>query len=137
MDPFTLIVVGGMAGLLLAVLLIGKFYPGSGADVIDWHPTRSVEAETDLELRDVEQMLEAQNERRRRRGQPEITEDHIRARLAADQREVDARRGDQLVDEDVRQMLEVKNTRRRKRGESDMSLAELRRQLGIDEPPPT
>ena len=63
----------GLAGILLAALL----HPGSGADVLDWKPTRSPEVEAQNELDDIEQMLEAQNEIRRRRGVPEKTEDDI------------------------------------------------------------
>jgi hypothetical protein len=87
MDPFTFIVAGGMLALIVALLLLGKYYPGSGADVLDWKPTRSMETEVELELDDVEQMIEAQNERRRRTGRPEITEDEVRARVAAEQAE--------------------------------------------------
>ena len=73
---------------LLAVLLaIGKWYPGSGADVLDWKPTRSLEDEIQLVLDDIDQMLEAQNERRRRSGRPELTEDGVRAEVEAAERE--------------------------------------------------
>jgi hypothetical protein len=77
---------------LLAVLLaIGKWYPGSGADVLDWKPTRSLEDEIQLELDDIDQMLEAQNERRRRSGRPELTEEGMRAEVEAAQRELQQR----------------------------------------------
>ena len=68
-------------------LAIGKWYPGSGADVLDWKPTRSYEDEIQLEMDDVDQMIEAQNERRRRSGRPELSEDEIRADVDAKQRE--------------------------------------------------
>jgi hypothetical protein len=62
--------------LIAAVLvLVARAYPGSGADLVDWKPTRSHEVEAQLELDDVEQMLAAQNEYRRRRGAAELTED--------------------------------------------------------------
>ena len=77
--------------LFLIFLAIGKWYPGTGADVLDWKPTRSVETEVELELDDIDQMLEAQNERRRRRGQPDRTEDDVRADVAAQERELKAR----------------------------------------------
>jgi hypothetical protein len=81
---FGLIVVAGLAGLVGIFLLIGKYYPGSGADVLDWKPTRSYEDEVRLELEDIDQMLEAQNERRRRSGRAEITEDDVRAEIEAE-----------------------------------------------------
>jgi hypothetical protein len=94
MDEFTIAVVGGLAAIALVFLAIGKWYPGTGADVLDWKPTRSYEDEIELELEDVDQMIEAQNERRRRTGRPEITEDEVRAEVDREQREVKARAED-------------------------------------------
>lgn len=65
----------GMVALIAAVLvLLARAYPGSGADLVDWKPTRSPEVEAELEIDDVRQMIEAQNEYRRRRGAEEISE---------------------------------------------------------------
>ena len=91
MDGFAVIALVGLTVLVLVFLAIGKWYPGTGADVLDWKPTRSVDTEVELELDDIDQMLEAQNERRRRRGQPERTEDDVRAEVAAEERELKAR----------------------------------------------
>ena len=52
---------------------------------MDWRPTRSPELEAELELDDVDQMLEAQNARRRASGRPELTEDDVRAQVAEEQ----------------------------------------------------
>jgi hypothetical protein len=83
-DEFTaFIVVGGLV-LLGIFLAIGKWYPGSGAEQVDWRLTRSPELEAELEIDDVDQMIEAQNRRRRATGRPEITEDDVRAQVAAD-----------------------------------------------------
>jgi hypothetical protein len=88
-----LIALGGLMLIaLLLILALGKWYPGTGAEQLDWKPTRSYEDEVQLELDDVEQMLEAQNERRRRTGRPEISEDDIRGQVHADQREMAERR---------------------------------------------
>ncbi|HWH43652.1 MAG TPA: hypothetical protein VNT32_02875 [Thermoleophilaceae bacterium] len=81
---FGLVVFLGVAALVGVFLLIGRYYPGTGADVLDWRPTRSYEDEIRLELEDIDQMLEAQNERRRRTGREEITEDDIRAEVEAE-----------------------------------------------------
>jgi hypothetical protein len=67
------------------ILLVGHFYPGSGADLLDWQPTRSYETEVQLEADDVQQMLDAQNEMRRRRGAPELTEEELNKKVAEDQ----------------------------------------------------
>ena len=45
------------------------FSKRSALDVLDWKPTRSPEVEAQNEIDDVAQMLEAQNEGRRRAGQ--------------------------------------------------------------------
>jgi hypothetical protein len=88
---FALIAAAGIVVLILIFLAIGKWYPVSGAEVLDWKPTRSYEDEIRLELEDIDQMLEAQNERRRRSGRPDLTEDEVRAQVDAAQRELDER----------------------------------------------
>jgi hypothetical protein len=65
-------------------LAIGKWHPVSGSEVLDWRPTRSPEVEAELELEDIDQMLEAQNERRRASGREERTEDDIQAQVYED-----------------------------------------------------
>jgi hypothetical protein len=72
-----------MVGVLLVV---GHFYPGSSASLVDWYPTRSPEVEVQNEIDDVRQMLEAQNEMRRRRGAPEMTEEELHRGVAEDER---------------------------------------------------
>jgi hypothetical protein len=71
---FILISFGLVAGLVVVLVLLARAYPGSGADLLDWKPTRSYETEAMLELDDVQQMIEAQNAYRRKRGAPELTE---------------------------------------------------------------
>jgi hypothetical protein len=79
----TLAVLAFMIGVLL---LVGHFYPGSSAELVDWKPTRSPEVEAQNEIDDIRQMMEAQNEMRRRRGVPEITEADLRRQVAEDER---------------------------------------------------
>ena len=64
-----------VALIVLCLVLLARAYPGSGADLVDWKPTRSHEVEAQLELDDVQQMLDAQNEYRRKRGASELTEE--------------------------------------------------------------
>ena|SRR5437764_7312837 len=68
---------------------IGRWHPVSGAEVLDWKPTRSPEVEAELELDDVDQMLEAQNERRRATGRAERTEDDIQDQVREDREFID------------------------------------------------
>ena len=72
---FMLVSVGVIAFIILCLVLVARAYPGSGADLVDWKPTRSPELEAQLELDDVQQMLDAQNEYRRRRGAADLTAD--------------------------------------------------------------
>jgi hypothetical protein len=72
---FILLTLGMVGFIVLLLVLLARAYPGSGADLVDWKPTRSYETEAQLEVDDLDQMIEAQNAYRRRRGAPEITED--------------------------------------------------------------
>ena len=74
-----------LAFLIGVLILVGHFYPGSGADLVDWKPTRSYEDEASLEQEDVQQMIDAQNEMRRRRGAPEMTEQELREKVTEDE----------------------------------------------------
>jgi len=83
-----LLLLGTVAVLLFivgVVVVVGHFYPGDDAELIDWFPTRSPAVEVQNEIDDVRQMLEAQNEMRRRRGAPELTEADIDARVREDE----------------------------------------------------
>jgi hypothetical protein len=81
----------GIVLVLLLVVALGRWSPVSPRQFLDWKPTRSYEDEVRLELEDIDQMLEAQNERRRRSGRPELSEDDLRAQVDADQRDLKAR----------------------------------------------
>jgi hypothetical protein len=85
-DEFAVFVLLAFVVVLGIFLALGRWYPGSGAEQVHWRPTRSPELEAQLELDDVEQMLEAQNARRRASGRRELTEDDVRAQVAEDER---------------------------------------------------
>jgi len=80
----TLAVLGVFVGVLL---LVGHYSQTRSTDLVDWKPTRSPEVEVQNEIDDVRQMLEAQNEMRRRRGAPEIDEGALRAEVEAEELE--------------------------------------------------
>ncbi|HLL86156.1 MAG TPA: hypothetical protein VK387_02460 [Thermoleophilaceae bacterium] len=88
---FALLVVLGFLILVGMLMALGRWYPGTGAEQLDWKPARSYEDEVRLELEDIDQMLELQNERRRRTGRPELTEEGLRAEVEAEERERRAR----------------------------------------------
>jgi len=84
-----LLLLGTVAVLLFIVgvlVVVGHLYPGDDRELIDWFPTRSPEVEVQNEIDDVRQMLEAQNEMRRRRGARELTEADVEARVIEDER---------------------------------------------------
>jgi hypothetical protein len=83
---FILGTLGILAFMVGVLLVVGHFYPGSSASLVDWVPTRSPEVEAQNEIDDVRQMMEAQNEIRRRRGVPEMTEEELQASVAEDER---------------------------------------------------
>jgi len=71
---FFLVSLGAVALLVLILVLLARAYPGSGADLVDWKPTRDYETEFKLEEDDLAQMIAAQNAYRRKRGADELTE---------------------------------------------------------------
>ena len=74
--------------LVLALVVAGlvrSFQDHSVRELLDWKPTRSPEVEAQNEVDDVRQMIEAQNEYRRKRGEPEITEADVQRQAAMDQ----------------------------------------------------
>ena len=80
MDVFTVVFGGTLLFFVVFVLLLGVFSKRSARDYLDWKPTRSPEVEAQNEIDDVEQMIAAQNELRRKRGAPEITREEIEER---------------------------------------------------------
>jgi hypothetical protein len=84
-----LLLLGTVAVLVFivgVVVVVGHLYPGDDRELLDWFPTRSPSVEVQNELDDVRQMLEAQNEMRRRRGAKELTEADVHARVVDDER---------------------------------------------------
>ena len=83
-----LLLLGTVAVVLFIVgvlVVVGHLYPGDDRELVDWFPTRSPAVEVQNEIDDVRQMLEAQNEMRRRRGAPELTESDIEQRVREDE----------------------------------------------------
>ena len=74
---FLLVTLVMVAVIVGALVLLARAYPGSGADLLDWKPTRSYEDEARLEMDDVQQMIDAQNEYRRKRGAEDLTEAQV------------------------------------------------------------
>jgi hypothetical protein len=87
-DAFTVVFGGTLAFFVVLVLLLGVFSKRSAREILDWKPMRSPDAEAQTELDDVAQMIAAQNELKRRRGAPEISEEEIQARVREDREQL-------------------------------------------------
>jgi hypothetical protein len=87
-DAFTVVFGGTLAFFVILVLLLGVFSKRSARDYLDWKPTRSPDVEVQNELDDVAQMIAAQNELKRRRGAPEISEQDIEERVREDREQL-------------------------------------------------
>ncbi len=95
MDSFTLVVVGGLAALVLVFGIIGRYYPGSGLEQLGLQSARQLHEQREaLDAEDLDQMLAAHNERRRARGEPEISADELEARVLRERSEQARRFGD-------------------------------------------
>jgi Na+-transporting methylmalonyl-CoA/oxaloacetate decarboxylase gamma subunit len=83
---FVLLTLGLLVVLFLLMVLTARLTREHRvADLLDWKPTRSYEVEAQLEQDDVAQMIEAQNEYRRRRGAKEITEEDVQRQAREDE----------------------------------------------------
>ena len=95
MDPFTVVVVGGLAALVAVFWMIGRYYPGSGLEQLGLQSARELQERREaLEAEDLDQMLAAHNERRRARGEAEISADELEARVMRELSEEPRQRGD-------------------------------------------
>ncbi|HEX5893925.1 MAG TPA: hypothetical protein VFY33_03785 [Solirubrobacterales bacterium] len=83
---FILLTLGLLVVLFLIMVALARaFQAHSVADLLDWKPTRSPQVEAQNEVDDVRQMIEAQNELRRKRGAEEITETDVERFAREDQ----------------------------------------------------
>jgi hypothetical protein len=130
-DPFALIIFSGVAVTVVAVWLVGRYYPGSGLDQIGQRSAREiVEQREALEADDLEQMLAAHNARRRARGQAEVTTADLELRVARDMHERDKLRQRYVADQEIDQLLEATNARRRARGAPERTREDVRKEFG-------
>jgi hypothetical protein len=130
-DPFALVLLGGLVAGILWIWLLGKYYPGNGLEQLGLKSAREItENREALEAEDLQQMLDAHNERRRRRGESEVTVADLEQRVLEENREQQRRREAYLADRELDQLLEVTNARRRARGLPERSREDARREFG-------
>jgi hypothetical protein len=130
-DPFTIVVFAGLAGLVLFIVLLGKFNENSPLDQMGLRtPREIIESREALEAEDLEQMLEAHNARRRKRGEPEVTAEDVEMRVVREQNEQRRRRDAYLADRELDELLEATNAQRRARGLPERTREEALREFG-------
>jgi len=75
-------VIGGLVAVGIVFWLLGRYYPGSGLEQVGLRSARELaERREELDAEDLDQMLAAHNERRRARGEAEVTADELEARV--------------------------------------------------------
>jgi hypothetical protein len=122
---------GLLLALVLVVLLIGRFYPGSGLEQVGLKSSREImERREELDAEDLDQMIAAHNARRRARGEPEVTLEQLEARVGRDFAEQRERREAYLADRELDELLEATNARRRARGLPERTREEVQREYG-------
>lgn len=135
-DPFALVLLGALAAVILWVWVLGRYYPGSGMEQLGLRSAREISENREaLDAEDLEQMLAAQNERRRRRGDPDLTVGDLEMRVLEDQNEQRRRREELSAERDLDQLLDATNARRRARGLPERTRADVRREFGQDQTP--
>ena len=67
-----------LVGLVVFFLILGKLTPGNGADLVDWDPVAMAERKLERQLRDQEELLRLSNEKRGRRGLPDLERRDLR-----------------------------------------------------------
>jgi hypothetical protein len=130
-DPFVLAILGFLVALILGILLLGRFYPGSGLEQLGMRSAREItEAREELEAEDLDQMLAAHNARRRARGEAEVSLEEVEMRVSREISAQHQRRDQYLADRDLDELLEATNARRRARGLPERTREEVRREYG-------
>ncbi|MHB8656746.1 MAG: hypothetical protein ACYC91_02135 [Solirubrobacteraceae bacterium] len=131
MDPFAIVLLGGLVALVLWIVALGKYYPGSGLEQLGLKSAREItERREELEAEDLEQMLAAHNARRRARGEAEDSVEDVQLRVMQDVQEQRKRREKLLAERELDQLLEATNARRRSRGLPERTIEDVRREFG-------
>jgi len=130
-DPFALVLLGGLVVLILWVWLLGKYYPGSGLEQVGLKSAREItETREALDAEDLDQMLDAHNARRRARGEAEVTASDLELRVMEDLADQRRRADTYLADRELDELLDATNARRRARGLPERTRAQAREEVG-------
>jgi hypothetical protein len=130
-DPFVLVILGFIVAVMLGIVLLGRFYPGSGTEQLGMRSAREItEQREELEAEDLDQMLAAHNARRRARGEREVSLEEVEVQVNRDIHEQHQRREAMLAERELGELLEATNARRRARGLPERTREEVQREFG-------
>lgn len=136
MDPFAIVVLAGLLAMGLWLWLIGRHSDSNGLEPFGLRSAREItETRESLEAEDLEQMLEAQNARRRARGERELTEGDMERRVMEDVADQTRRRAELSSERELDELLEATNARRRAKGLPERTRAQARDEFGAGSPP--
>jgi hypothetical protein len=130
-DSFALVLIAGLAVLVLGVWILGRANQSRGLEPFGLRSARQItEDREELEAEDLAQMLEAHNQRRRRRGEADMTVADLERRVMEDFNEQRRRREAYLADRELDELLEATNARRRARGLPERTREDVQREFG-------
>ena len=130
-DAFAIVLLGAIVALVLWVWMLGKYFPGSGLEQLGLRSANQiVEDREALEAEDLSQMLAAHNERRRRRGKPEVSVADLEMQVMNDFQDQQRRRESYMADRELDELLEATNARRRARRLPERTREEAQREFG-------
>jgi predicted Holliday junction resolvase-like endonuclease len=130
-SAFSVIVLVGFVIVILFVVLLGHAHEGAPLEQFGLRSAQEItETREALDAEDLQQMLEAHNERRRRRGEPERTVEDVELQVMNDRREQFRRRDALMAERELDQLLDLSNARRRARGLPERTREEVQREFG-------
>jgi hypothetical protein len=130
-DPFAAVLIVGFAVFVIAIVLLGVYYPGSGLEQLGLKTAREItETREELDALDLDQMISARNKRRVARGERTLTPEDMERRVMGDVAEQNRRREAYLADAELDQLLKATNERRRRRGLPERSREQAQDELG-------
>jgi hypothetical protein len=134
-DPFALVLLVGLAILVIWVWILGRANQSRGIELFGLRSAREItEDREELEAEDLAQMLEAHNQRRRRRGESDMSVADLERRVLEDVNDQRRRREAYLADRELDELLEATNARRRARGLPERTREEVQREFGPNVP---
>lgn len=126
-----MIVLVGFVLVIVFVIILGRVHEHAPLEQLGLRSAREItEAREALEAEDLQQMLAVHNERRRRRGEPEVTVEDVELQVMNDRQEQIRRRDALMADRELDQLLEATNARRRARGLPERTREEVEREFG-------